>query len=537
MSDEGRGLTRGGIAALLADEARAGLCWASYGILCGHVWIWEAAHRTGELFPGMGQSVIIYLALSAMMIALTALALGVRPARRAFAALDWPMAAVLAVGTALICAPVSLPMATSTRVALGSALGGLGMASAYLQWAHYYGSLGTREIIACIFGAMALGSLLKIPLDVAPAWASCVVCASLGFVSSALVRVAERSLRDARGASSEGRDAEPADGVVEGAPRGAEAASGAAYERAGGRAGSEPVRESVPGPDVRGSWAAFRSVVRSVGRTFAGVIAYGLVIGMMQGMDIPADPVPKWLLSCVHHGLEVAFALGVLWYVLGTRKGLHFGNVWTVVMMATGAGVMLLPLVGAGLAGWALIAVAVAQTLVVMLLWAMLGDVAHHHRSEVSPVAVFGVGWTVYSLSFPVGHWLGYALSAGSGSSTSVIGLIVYVLALSTVLFLRESDFSQNRIFGDLEAAPLPPSMGDVIERACRRVGARHGLTDREVQVMRMICVGRSKGYIAESLSISENTVRSHARHLYSKLGAHSKQDLLDIVQAEAAER
>ena len=53
---------------------------------------------------------------------------------------------------------------------------------------------------------------------------------------------------------------------------------------------------------------------------------------------------------------------------------------------------------------------------------------------------------------------------------------------------------------------------------------------------MELICKGRSKGYIAESLCISENTVRSHARHLYAKVGVHSKQELLDLLMDQMGE-
>ena len=47
---------------------------------------------------------------------------------------------------------------------------------------------------------------------------------------------------------------------------------------------------------------------------------------------------------------------------------------------------------------------------------------------------------------------------------------------------------------------------------------------------MVLLCQGRSKSYIAESLFISENTVRSHSKNIYRKLGVHSKQELLDLV-------
>ncbi|WP_294379871.1 LuxR C-terminal-related transcriptional regulator [uncultured Senegalimassilia sp.] len=43
---------------------------------------------------------------------------------------------------------------------------------------------------------------------------------------------------------------------------------------------------------------------------------------------------------------------------------------------------------------------------------------------------------------------------------------------------------------------------------------------------------GRTKSYIAETLYLTENTVRSHAKRLYTKLDVHSKQELMDLVEA-----
>ena len=48
--------------------------------------------------------------------------------------------------------------------------------------------------------------------------------------------------------------------------------------------------------------------------------------------------------------------------------------------------------------------------------------------------------------------------------------------------------------------------------------------------VLQLLCKGRSKSYIAESLFISENTVRSHSKHIYAKLDVHSKQEILDLI-------
>lgn len=48
-------------------------------------------------------------------------------------------------------------------------------------------------------------------------------------------------------------------------------------------------------------------------------------------------------------------------------------------------------------------------------------------------------------------------------------------------------------------------------------------LTDREGQVLRLIAAGLKDGQIAERLGISEQTVGSHLRRIYEKLGVHSR--------------
>ncbi|MFQ9181090.1 MAG: response regulator transcription factor [Eggerthella lenta] len=57
-----------------------------------------------------------------------------------------------------------------------------------------------------------------------------------------------------------------------------------------------------------------------------------------------------------------------------------------------------------------------------------------------------------------------------------------------------------------------------------------HGLSTRETEVMELIARGNSMAAIAERLVISENTVRTHAKHIYPKIDIHRRQELLDML-------
>ena len=73
----------------------------------------------------------------------------------------------------------------------------------------------------------------------------------------------------------------------------------------------------------------------------------------------------------------------------------------------------------------------------------------------------------------------------------------------------------------------------DVLGRHVEALSARYGLTRREREVLAFILLGNDSPTIAERLTLSDNTVRSHKKNLYRKLGIHSKQELLELIGSE----
>ena len=52
-------------------------------------------------------------------------------------------------------------------------------------------------------------------------------------------------------------------------------------------------------------------------------------------------------------------------------------------------------------------------------------------------------------------------------------------------------------------------------------------LTPREAEVLELIQTGKSNAEIANELHVSIETVRSHARRIYRKLGVRTRRELL----------
>ena len=78
-----------------------------------------------------------------------------------------------------------------------------------------------------------------------------------------------------------------------------------------------------------------------------------------------------------------------------------------------------------------------------------------------------------------------------------------------------------------VDAIALSPA--EVARLECLR--ADFGLSEREAQVAVLIAQGRSKAAIARCLYVSENTVRTHAKNAYSKLGVCSKTELEALLE------
>ena len=57
-------------------------------------------------------------------------------------------------------------------------------------------------------------------------------------------------------------------------------------------------------------------------------------------------------------------------------------------------------------------------------------------------------------------------------------------------------------------------------------------MSARETEVMELLARGNSVARIAEVLVVSENTVRTHSKRIYTKLDIHKRQELVDLIEA-----
>ncbi len=446
--------------------------WASIGICCALAWAFLINAACGAAPAGELSWQASYLVLAAVMVAFGALAHKV-PAFLKSAIAGYVVAGLGAAGSLVlvlsVAAPVLAPAQAPAAILCSCVLGWL-----YLQWGQLYVRLETRTAVWCLFVANIAGSLLKCLAHFSPLPLACAITMVLPVASVLLCRMALINVP---------------------------------------HRGRATVR--FESHNLRGLWKVAVAVA-----ALAFVTAF--LVGKSYGNQSSA-PADVFLLG---RACEVVISAVVLGVVVGAKKSFNFAQLWRIVLVLLALDVLsqaLFPQVEVFRC-----VESSAWDLLVLFTWLTVADVARH--AQATPPLVFGVGWAFYTAPFAVGSIVAGALAAAY-VDVATTTVLMFVLALVGTFCLELRDQDTKWIFAELsgERASAPECHRSIDER-CDVVGAQHGLTPRELEVMKMLCKGRTKSYIAETLYLTENTVRSHTKHIYTKLDVHSKQELMDLV-------
>lgn len=162
-------------------------------------------------------------------------------------------------------------------------------------------------------------------------------------------------------------------------------------------------------------------------------------------------------------------------------------------------------------------------------MWLLALGYAHMRRA--APTAVLGC---VFASKY-LGLFCGFgtvdllgAMGAGEATGPALVpnAVLVCVAVLACAYLI---------VFPERELLSLSPLLfglsSESVEARCTQIAAEHGLTPRETEIFTLLARGRDVGFICAELYISRNTANAHRRAIYSKLGIHSQQELLDIVE------
>lgn len=159
--------------------------------------------------------------------------------------------------------------------------------------------------------------------------------------------------------------------------------------------------------------------------------------------------------------------------------------------------------------------------------WSILGEMLEHTNN---PAKVFGIGLSANVLGVLCGGVLGIAVTSAGvpGAEIAVIALCVVcvTLVLLPPLNNRLVLLLKNHTYLAVYDTMSQSQQTDII----RQIKTLDPLTVREQEVLQLILSGKSNREIAGALFISENTVKTHTRNIFSKYDVSSRAELISTL-------
>jgi DNA-binding NarL/FixJ family response regulator len=159
--------------------------------------------------------------------------------------------------------------------------------------------------------------------------------------------------------------------------------------------------------------------------------------------------------------------------------------------------------------------------------WSIIGEMLDYTEN---PVKVFGIGLSANVLGVLSGDALGIAITSVQLSSAEVAVMALTVVC-ATLLILPSLNrhlvmLLKNHIYLTVYDGMSKTQQIDVI----RQTETLEELTVREKEVLQHILSGESNREIAQALFISESTVKTHARNIFSKYDVGSRAELISTL-------
>ena len=398
------------------------------------------------------------------------------------------------VGNAAILVSASAGLAVPTVA--GAFVSGCAMAVLNVSWGRICVAQGPVKAMTHISGAWALGLVLNILAEGLTPVAEGVFIALLPLLSCALY-VADARLQHV------------------------------ALYRVDEAAGDAPDRSTRPAPlQVLGVDVRFPLFI----------LVFCIAFGLMCSFEIfsPSETAPSSVFDIV--GLRGIVSL--VFFVAGlTVLARHMELLFNACLsfMVFGVVAMTIGLYTNDVQGLTRVFIPIGYAGFDILVWTLIAFYGSTTRTP--SLRIIAVAMGAEQAGILGGQLIGTALGGAANAANNVVLMVLsYLLLIAvmglarlcTVLWRRQRVDEANAMQVD-DAESEGDAAGDA---HLDRFADSYGLTNRERDIFALFAEGRSAPYIAEMLVLSENTVKTHLRHIYTKCNLHNRQELLDAIEA-----
>ena len=331
----------------------------------------------------------------------------------------------------------------------------------------------------------------------------------------------------------------------------------------------QPMFEDAPREHAR----TYRHILSHIWRPALAIGALGFCTGLMRSLAV-ADPTVGSLVNVLSMGATLLAAVTLLgmWTVKNVR--ISVVGAYRLFFPLVTTAFLVLPLAGLAYARGLAAVLYALWSVAIMLMMIQCAQISRD--GGVNPVFIYGMfGGIVYALH-DVGFMGGSLVEALSAMGIPSLGLVALVALwlLGLMYFVGQGGFRSaigESSIDEIElmalrrpaAASLPeasssdalhteeppseaslsenpldyredeqPGFRDRFSKQMAMVREAYGLSARETEVAELIARGNSVARIAEMLVVSENTIRTHSKRIYTKLDIHKRQELIELVES-----
>ncbi len=163
-----------------------------------------------------------------------------------------------------------------------------------------------------------------------------------------------------------------------------------------------------------------------------------------------------------------------------------------------------------------------------MLVWCLCSYFVYYRNVSPNWLGGLCVG------SLMTGRFLGSIFLFVSQSNFFEITMSATVAILMFALMLTALMLANNRNLLEVWGMAKPGDTEDeskLISLCCARLSKQFSLTKRENEVLEHLVRGATRASISQQLVLSEETIKTHIRHIYQKCDVHSRAELDELVK------
>jgi DNA-binding CsgD family transcriptional regulator len=162
------------------------------------------------------------------------------------------------------------------------------------------------------------------------------------------------------------------------------------------------------------------------------------------------------------------------------------------------------------------------------------------YRFGVGAVWLFGIERGLRAIFMLAGRYVSNYLSDGALGPvldrTVLTAVVILLVVVATLILLSEKELASKwgiTLLGERQGDG-DAFMQQALTETCSRIGREYGLSSREEEVLLLLARRQSLSSIEKELFIANGTVKAHIRHIYGKLGIHTRKELFRALGIDA---